>query len=76
MRKYIITVGVCTEQWAKDIEIYLITADNQDKAVKDILSKGIVKADGDPIEKDSILDVRDITDLEYYGIVGNFFYYE
>ena len=75
MRKYIITVDVCTEQWAKDIEIYLITADNQDKAVKDILSKGIVKADGDPIEKDSILDVRDITDLEY-GIVGSFFYYE
>ena len=75
MRKYLVMVDVCTEQWAKDIEIYLITADNQDKAVKDILSKGIVKADGGPIEKDSILDVRDITDLEY-GMVGSFFYYE
>ena len=75
MRKYIITVDVCTEQWAKDIEIYLITADNQDKAVKDILSKGIVKADGDPIEKDNILDIKDITDLEY-GMVGAFNYYE
>ena len=75
MRKYIITVDVCTEQWAKDIKIYLITADNQDKAVKDILSKGIVKADGNPIEKDNILDIKDITDLEY-GMVGAFNYYE
>ena len=75
MRKYIITVDVCTEQWAKDIEIYLTTADNQDKAVKDILSKGIVKTDGNPIEKDNILDIKDITDLEY-GMVGAFNYYE
>ena len=75
MRKYIITVDVCTEQWAKDIEVYLITANNQGKAVKNILTKGIVKADGNPIEKDSILDVRDITDLEY-GMVASFYYYE
>ena len=75
MRKYIITVDVCTEQWAKDIEIYLVTADNQEQIISKILSKGIVKADGDPIEKDSILDVRDITDLEY-GMVASFYYYE
>ena len=75
MRKYLITVDVCTAQWAKDIEIYLVTADNQEQIISKILSKGIVKADGDPIEKDSILDVRDITDLEY-GMVGAFNYYE
>ena len=75
MRKYLITVNVCTAQWAKDIEIYLATADNQEQIISKILSKGIVKADGNPIEKDNILDIKDITDLEY-GMVGAFNYYE
>ena len=52
MRKYLITVDVCTAQWAKDIEIYLVTGDNQEQIISKILSKGIIKTDGNPIEKD------------------------
>ena len=75
MRKYLITVNVCTTQWAKDIEIYLVTADNQEQVISKILSKCIIKTDGNPIEKDNILNIKDITDVEY-GMVGAFYYYE
>ena len=75
MRKYLITVNVCTAQWAKDIEIYLATADNQEQIISKILSKGIVKTDRNKKKKDNILDIKDISDLEY-GTVGAFNYYE
>lgn len=76
MRKYLITVNVCTARWAKDIEIYLVTADNQEQVISKILSKGIVKTDGNPIEKNDILGIKDITDYLKYGMFGAFYYYE
>lgn len=75
MKKFLIVIDVCTEDWALDKDVYIIDADNMNQAVDKILDMPIFDNDNEHITSANIAKIIDLSNKKD-EFITNFNYYE